>query len=122
MHYQRPPVLHRDLKVENILVGDSDYKLCDFGSATDQLVQPDRRVVALEEEIQRYTTLEYRAPEMIDLYLQRGITEKADIWALGVLLYKLCYYCTPFDNASPLAILNAEYSIPERPSYSKQLK
>ncbi|KAJ1958575.1 Ark- serine/threonine protein kinase, partial [Linderina pennispora] len=127
MHYQRPPVLHRDLKVENILIGDSNYKLCDFGSATDQLVQPDRRVardqvVALEEEIQRYTTLEYRAPEMIDLYLQRGITEKADIWALGVLLYKLCYYCTPFDNASPLAILNAEYSIPERPSYSKQLK
>ncbi|KAJ2650138.1 Ark- serine/threonine protein kinase [Coemansia sp. RSA 1250] len=128
MHYQQEPLLHRDLKVENILVSDSgEYKLCDFGSATTHLIPPNARlpreqIVCLEEEIQRMTTLEYRAPEMIDLYLQRGVTEKADIWALGVLLYKLCYFRTPFDNASPLAILNAEYFIPASPVYSKELK
>ncbi|KAJ2851602.1 Ark- serine/threonine protein kinase [Coemansia brasiliensis] len=128
MHYQQEPLLHRDLKVENILVSNSgEYKLCDFGSATSNLIAPNARlpreqIVRLEEEIQRMTTLEYRAPEMIDLYLQRGVTEKADIWALGVLLYKLCYFRTPFDNASPLAILNAEYFIPASPVYSKELK
>ncbi|KAJ2820173.1 Ark- serine/threonine protein kinase, partial [Coemansia furcata] len=127
MHYQQPPLLHRDLKVENILIAQSGYKLCDFGSATSDIVNPSTRIpreqiVRLEEEIQRSTTLEYRAPEMIDLYLQRGITEKSDIWALGVLLYKLCYFKTPFDNASPLAILNAEYFIPTTPQYSKQLR
>ncbi|KAJ2461429.1 Ark- serine/threonine protein kinase [Coemansia sp. RSA 2424] len=127
MHYQQPPLLHRDLKVENILIAQSGYKLCDFGSTTADIVNPGARIpreqiVRLEEEIQRSTTLEYRAPEMIDLYLHRGITEKADIWALGVLLYKLCYYKTPFDNASPLAILNAEYVIPSTPQYSKQLR
>ncbi|KAJ2688269.1 Ark- serine/threonine protein kinase [Coemansia spiralis] len=127
MHYQQPPLLHRDLKVENILIAQSGYKLCDFGSATADVVSPGARtpreqIVRLEEEIQRSTTLEYRAPEMIDLYLQRGITEKSDIWALGVLLYKLCYFKTPFDNASPLAILNAEYFIPSTPQYSKQLR
>ncbi|KAJ2757128.1 Ark- serine/threonine protein kinase [Coemansia pectinata] len=127
MHYQQPPLLHRDLKVENILIAQSGYKLCDFGSATADIVSPSARIprekiVRLEEEIQRSTTFEYRAPEMIDLYLQRGITEKSDIWALGVLLYKLCYFKTPFDNASPLAILNAEYVIPNTPLYSKQLR
>ncbi|KAI8322233.1 kinase-like protein, partial [Martensiomyces pterosporus] len=127
MHYQPQPLLHRDLKVENILITDAGYKLCDFGSSTQQTIEPDTRIprekiVAMEEEIQRLTTLEYRAPEMIDLYLQRGVTEKADIWALGVLLYKLCYFRTPFDNASPLAILNAEYSIPHVPEYSKRLR
>ncbi|KAI7821488.1 kinase-like domain-containing protein, partial [Kickxella alabastrina] len=110
MHYQQPPLLHRDLKVENILVTSSgNYKLCDFGSATSNMISPDARIPRRHP---RMTTLEYRAPEMIDLYLRRGINEKADIWALGVLLYKLCYFKTPFDNASPLAILNAEYSIP----------
>ncbi|KAJ2608810.1 Ark- serine/threonine protein kinase [Coemansia sp. RSA 1365] len=133
MHYQPDPILHRDLKVENILASSAAdaehgevYKLCDFGSATTNIIAADsrlsrREIVAMEEEIQRMTTLEYRAPEMIDLYLRRGITEKVDIWALGVLLYKLCYFKTPFDNASPLAILNAEYSTPSMPAYSKQL-
>ncbi|KAJ1808476.1 Ark- serine/threonine protein kinase, partial [Coemansia sp. RSA 2598] len=127
MHYQQRPLLHRDLKVENILIGSDGYKLCDFGSATSNTIAPNARlsreqIVRMEEEIQAMTTLEYRAPEMIDLYLRRGVTEKADIWALGVLLYKLCYFRTPFDNASPLTILNAEYSIPDKPAYSKQLR
>ncbi|KAJ2363205.1 Ark- serine/threonine protein kinase [Coemansia sp. Cherry 401B] len=128
MHYQGPALLHRDLKVENILAGDGPtYKLCDFGSATASVIAPGTRlareqIVSVEDEIRRMTTLEYRAPEMVDLYLGRGVTEKADIWALGVLLYKLCYFRTPFDNASALAILNAEYSIPPAPAYSAQLK
>jgi AP2-associated kinase len=36
MHYLKPPLLHRDLKVENVLISASGsgrrYKLCDFGS------------------------------------------------------------------------------------------
>jgi hypothetical protein len=31
-------------------------------------------------EIQKHTTLQYRAPEMIDLYQQKLISEKVDIW------------------------------------------
>ncbi|KAJ2777321.1 Ark- serine/threonine protein kinase [Coemansia interrupta] len=127
LHYQTPPLLHRDIKVENLLATGRGYKLCDFGSTTSHMVQPNVRlpraqIMALEEDIQRMTTLEYRAPEMVDLYLQRGVTEQADIWALGVLLYKLCYLRTPFDNASPLTILNAEYSVPETPRYSRELR
>jgi hypothetical protein len=34
----------------------------------------------VEEEIQKFTTMAYRAPEMIDLYQAREITDQADIW------------------------------------------
>ena len=44
-----------------------------------------------------------------------------DIWALGVLLYKLCYYTTPFEDQGQLAILNARYSIPQYPVFSQDL-
>ncbi|KAG0168297.1 hypothetical protein DFQ28_004981 [Apophysomyces sp. BC1034] len=127
MHYCNPPVLHRDLKVENILILSHDhYKLCDFGSAAlskgNCVPTTLQEVQKVEDDIQRHTTLQYRAPEMIDIYQKKPINEKADIWALGVLLYKLCYYTTPFEEQGQLAILNARYSIPPSPMFSDGLR
>lgn len=127
MHYCNPPVLHRDLKVENILILNADhYKLCDFGSAAlskgGYIPTTLHDVQKLEDDIQRHTTLQYRAPEMIDVYQKKPVNEKADIWALGVLLYKLCYYTTPFEEEGQLAILNARYTIPNSPMFSEGLR
>ncbi|KAI9498843.1 kinase-like domain-containing protein [Zychaea mexicana] len=127
MHYCNPPVLHRDLKVENILILSQDhYKLCDFGSAAlskgNYVPTNLQEIQKIEDDIQRHTTLQYRAPEMIDIYQRKPINEKGDIWALGVLLYKLCYYTTPFEEQGQLAILNARYSIPAQPRFSDGLK
>ncbi|CDS11514.1 hypothetical protein LRAMOSA03777 [Lichtheimia ramosa] len=127
LHYCNPPVLHRDLKVENILIlTQNHYKLCDFGSASlskGQYVPSSlQEIQTVEDDIQRHTTLQYRAPEMIDIYQKKPINEKADIWALGVLLYKLCYYTTPFEEQGQLAILNARYSIPTQPHFSDGVK
>lgn len=124
MHNSRPALLHRDLKVENILQSSpTSYKLCDFGSATTVSRPPTntQEIRALEAEIGRHTTMQYRAPEMIDLYSKRPIDEKSDVWALGVLLYKLCYYTTPFEEHGSLAILNVQYRIPPYPVYSSQM-
>ncbi|NXR89441.1 AAK1 kinase, partial [Hypocryptadius cinnamomeus] len=82
LHQCKTPIIHRDLKVENILLHDrGHYVLCDFGSATNKFQNPQTEGVnAVEEEIKKYTTLSYRAPEMVNLYSGKLITTKADIW------------------------------------------
>jgi AP2-associated kinase len=128
MHYLKPPLMHRDLKVENVLISTSGssriYKLCDFGSAAP--ARPAATSAAegrlIEDDINRHTTLQYRSPEMIDVYRKQPIDEKSDIWALGVFLYKLCYYTTPFEEAGQMAILNAKFKFPAYPRFSDQLK
>ncbi|KLO07014.1 hypothetical protein SCHPADRAFT_923009 [Schizopora paradoxa] len=125
MHNLRPPLLHRDLKVENILQSSpTSYKLCDFGSTVPVATRPPsttQEIRALEADLNQHTTLQYRAPEMVDVYLRRPVDEKSDVWALGVLLYKLCYYTTPFEEHGVLAILNVQYKFPPYPVYSQQL-
>lgn len=128
MHYLKPPLLHRDLKVENVLINTigskNKFKLCDFGSAAPPRPAPMTVVECrlVEEDVQKHTTMQYRSPEMIDVYRKQPIDEKSDIWALGVLLYKLCYYTTPFEDQGQLAILNASFRFPSYPAFSDRLK
>lgn len=100
-HSQSPAIIHRDLKVENLLVADRGVVLCDFGSATTHVWTPnasssERR--ACEEDVNNNTTMSYRSPEMADLYSGHAITERSDVWALGVLLYRLAYFEPPWDT------------------------
>ncbi|XP_044010932.1 AP2-associated protein kinase 1 isoform X2 [Aphidius gifuensis] len=122
LHHCQTPIIHRDLKVENILLADSGhYVLCDFGSATGKILNPSIQGASIvEEEIKKYTTLSYRSPEMVDMYCGYPITTKSDIWALGCLLYKLCYFTLPFGD-STLAISSGNFVIPDNSKYSKQL-
>lgn len=110
MHYQSPPLIHRDLKVrrsaslpsliltmlitvillqvENILLSPTPsisapayptYKLCDFGSTTTPLTRIPtavNEIQALEAEINSTTTLQYRAPELMDVWSRKGYDEK----------------------------------------------
>jgi len=68
------------------------------------------------QRIHKYSTLMYRAPEMVDLYRNQEVGEKVDVWALGCILYALCYIDHPFSDESSLQILNAAYSIPAEPA------
>ncbi|XP_035236358.1 BMP-2-inducible protein kinase isoform X2 [Anguilla anguilla] len=122
LHQCKTPVIHRDLKVENILLNDQgNYVLCDFGSATHKVLLPHKDgVTAVEDEIKKYTTLSYRAPEMINLYGGKAITTKADIWALGCLLYKLCFFSLPFGE-SQVAICDGTFIVPDNSKFSFKL-
>ncbi len=119
-HHLRPPLLHRDIKIENVLIAaDGTYKLCDFGSAVGYAPPPltPAAAAALRQDIMQYTTPQYRAPEMLDLTRGFAIDDKLDVWALGCLLYKLCYYTTPFERPHQLleeleaAILNSSHTL-----------
>ncbi|XP_077417910.1 AP2-associated protein kinase 1 isoform X7 [Vanacampus margaritifer] len=122
LHQCKTPIIHRDLKVENILLHDQGhYVLCDFGSATNHFQNPQTEgVPVIEEEIKKYTTLSYRAPEMVNLYGGKVITTKADIWAMGCLLYKLCYFTLPFGE-SQVAICDGSFTIPDNSRYSHDM-
>ncbi|WVQ78365.1 hypothetical protein IAT38_000450 [Cryptococcus sp. DSM 104549] len=137
MHFLKQPLLHRDLKIENVLSQPISspptpqrptpliFKLCDFGSTTFPADRPPTSKVeadALAMDINRNTTLQYRSPEMVEPMLGHPVGLPSDVWALGCLLYKLCYYTTPFEEHGPLAIVNAKYTFPPVPQYSPRLQ
>ena len=87
LHAQRPPIVHRDLKPENFLIKNGAYKLCDFGSAVFghvELKTPKARQDE-EEVIEKTTTQMFRAPEMVDLYMAKKLTQATDVWALAAV-------------------------------------
>jgi len=93
-------------------------RLVDFGSASMDKFYPTESWSMLdrdrcEEELARYTTPMYRAPEMLDLWSNHGIDERSDLWALGCLLFALTYGVHPFQDSNKLAIVNGNYSIPQ---------
>jgi serine/threonine protein kinase len=123
LHAQRPPIVHRDLKPENFLIKGGAYKLCDFGSAVfghvDLKTTEARREA--EEVIEKTTTQMYRAPEMVDLYVAKKLTQATDVWALGCCLYSLAFLKNCFEEGSNLAILSRNYKIPDDSPYGDGL-
>ena len=125
MHRQEPPLIHRDIKIENVLISENgDFKICDFGSVCNPVRVPRTRMeleFVMHDNL-RNTTAQYRSPEMLDMSRGLPIDEKSDIWALGVFLYKLCYYTTPFEKSGERAILTSSFDFPRYPNYSDRLK
>jgi eukaryotic-like serine/threonine-protein kinase len=81
-------IVHRDIKPSNIIITrDNVAKIVDFGLA---------RVVASASSTQSISltgTLPYMAPEQI---LGEPIDQRADLWALGVILIQLITGSHPF--------------------------
>ena len=126
MHSQNPPIAHRDLKIENILKKKRNYKLCDFGSASDEVFDPKISDEFVKEQnfanFEKHSTLYYRAPEMCDRYGENVVNEKVDIWSLGCVLYTMVFKEQPFMNAQKLEIINGNYNFPrdEQKLYSEK--
>ena len=107
----------------NFLIKNGAYKLCDFGSAVlghTDLRTPENRRKA-EEVVNKTTTQMFRAPEMVDLYMAKRLTESTDVWALGCCLYSLAFLCDCFEEGSNLAILSRKYRIPDDNPYGDGL-
>lgn len=79
-------ISHRDLKLENVLLQDKAFKLCDFGSASAAKSNSVGVTDKDFEDFERYTTLMYRPPEMIDKYLNWPVDTSVDIWVRSFLL------------------------------------
>jgi len=125
LHTRSTPVTHRDIKLENLLVtGDNLIKLCDLGSATTAVHSPNQdwsmnQRTLLEDELAKYSTPMYRAPEMLDTWSNFPVNQAVDIWAAGLVLYSICFNKHPFEDSNKLAIVNGNYKIPSTDSKYK---
>ena len=109
-------IVHRDIKPDNVMVRADNYvKLLDFGLARLQpeLMTLTQSAPATETGV-LVGTLAYMAPEQA-----RGemVTQEADVFSLGVLLYEIVTGRHPFAGASQVATLNALlWEAPEAPA------
>jgi len=127
LHSLEPPIAHRDLKLENILLGkDYSWKLVDFGSWSQEkidLAHASRQTLMnIEDEATENVTMLYRPPELSDVYQRRKIGVSVDMWQLGCILYTLIFYRHPFQDSEALAISQANYSVPQTHGYSEKLE
>ena len=110
-------IVHRDIKPDNVMVRPDGYvKLLDFGLAR---IQPEllglQPAAHTTEAGVLLGTLAYMAPEQA-----RGelITQEADVFALGVMLYELVTGRHPFQTTSQLGTLHAlMWETPEFPAH-----
>ena len=92
-------IIHRDLKLENILLKFHDniscLKIADFGLA---------KYFNVKNCCSDYGgTSNYIAPEVFSANddssdSKHKYTEKCDMWSIGVILFKICLRDMPFDN------------------------
>ncbi len=95
-------VVHRDLKPSNLFLcreGDRPLvKVLDFG-ISKILTETDARVTSTQVTV---GTPLYMSPEQIRS--ARIVDDRADIWALGVILYELLAGTTPFTGSPTAAV------------------
>jgi len=110
-------VVHRDLAPGNVLIdGEFNIKLADFGLAKRWGTQSASVMKSF------VGTILYSCPEIVQ---SQPYTEKADIWALGCIMYELMTFKQPFGAGNLLTvakkIVDGEYEPVNEDHYSQLL-
>jgi serine/threonine-protein kinase len=109
-HAHEQGIIHRDLKPSNIMVlSDGTLKLTDFGIAKDTDLE------GLTQTNCTVGTASYMSPEQCKG--ERNLTNRSDLYSLGVLFYELLTGRKPFeaDNAMEMFMQHVQGPF-ERPS------
>ncbi len=109
-------IVHRDLKPENVMLverrGTPDFvKVLDFGIAKVPIgdTEEGQEGRPITKAGMVYGTPEYMAPEQA---LGQSVDGRADIYALGVILFELLAGKRPFGGKSQVGILGQQLSQP----------
>jgi len=99
-------VLHRDLKPGNVMIdGEGHARIADFGLAG--------MAEAIQADDVRSGTPAYMAPEQLE---GREVTQRSDIYSLGLLLYELVTGRRAFDGRTLAEVMRQRSEPPPRPS------
>jgi serine/threonine protein kinase len=115
-------IVHRDLKPDNLFLaqrpgGTSIVKIFDFGISKAGVKRPSgRRERALTQVNDRFGTPGFMSPEQIQ---SSEVDARADIWALGVVLYELVTGKLPFEGDELLQLFTAILTRPHVPILSR---
>ena len=91
-------IIHRDVKPQNVMLTDKgEIKLMDFGIARAS------SSATLTRQSGAIGTPYYMAPEQIGD--SRNVDERADIYAMGVVIYQMLTERLPFDEADVMALI-----------------
>lgn len=111
-HRQNPPLVHRDLKPQNILIDSSQRPyVADFGLAKELSLGHTETLTGVIKG-----TPWYMAPEQAE-GKSKEIDPRTDVYALGVILYEMITGRPPFTGGSAVEILEKiRRQEPERPN------
>ena len=88
MHSLNPPIIHRDIIPENLLINkEGRVLLSDFHFANYTKEDEKRKSF--------FAVSEYISPEMLS---KKDQDIKIDIWSIGVLMFELLFGYTPFND------------------------
>lgn len=99
-------VVHRDLKLENIMINPKtkEIKIIDFG-------------FSIITQTMTWSTIcgsfEYLAPEILETLVKKAdkqrvsnFTIQSEVWSLGIILYGMIYCRLPFEHENKLDLIN----------------
>ena len=118
LHNMTPPVIHQDIKPDNVMIGENgDFMITDFGVST-HLKSTLRK--SMSSAFSSAGTIAYMAPERFSK--DNTPIMANDIYSLGATVYEMLTGDTPFgDDGGLLQMKGAE--VPElKGDYSPQLK
>lgn len=117
LHEKTPPMIHQDIKPDNIMISDEGhYLITDFGISV-KVRNTIRNAVAAEQSA---GTLAYMGPERFSATPQPMLP--SDIWSFGAMMFELMTGLPPFGNHGGLLQKNgADIPILEG-NYSQELK
>lgn len=107
-------VVHCDIKPENILLFRGHALVADFGIAAHRAAGPIlTRDESPSNDVLTVGTPLYMAPEQ--MLGDEQVDERADLYALGTMLYELLTGAPPFTGSSAMAVLGAKITTPAPP-------